>query len=101
VSLRAAPDQLLAIAHLLVREGRLMAVEPTRFYPSATVARLRDALDAGMSRDGDYGPAELRELLGFSRKFLIPFMEFCDREGYTLRDASGRRRRGTFPTVAG
>ena len=101
VSLRAAPDQLLAIAHLLVREGRLAAVEPMRFYPTATVARLRDALDAGMSRDGDYGPAELRELLGFSRKFLIPFMEFCDREGYTLRDGSGRRRRGTFPTFAG
>jgi hypothetical protein len=32
-------------------------------------------------------------LLGFSRKFLIPFLEFTDRAGHTFRDASGRRRR--------
>ena len=101
VVLRAAPAQLLAIAHLLAREGALAPVEPTRFYPAATVARLVDTLRQGMTPDSDYGPAELRELLGFSRKFLIPFMEFCDREGYTLRDASGRRRPGTFPAPTG
>jgi hypothetical protein len=27
-----------------------------------------------------------------SRKFMIPFLEFCDGAGYTLRDAAGARR---------
>jgi hypothetical protein len=43
----------------------------------------------------EYGPAELRDLLGFSRKYLIPFLEYCDRAGHTVRNPSGKRRRGT------
>jgi hypothetical protein len=42
----------------------------------------------------DYGPADLREFLGVTRKFLIPFLEYCDREGYTIRNELGRRHRG-------
>jgi selenocysteine-specific elongation factor len=94
VALGTSSVELLTLAHLLAREGTIAAVEPTRFYLATSVARLLEALDAGMAAGQDYGPAELREILGFSRKFLIPFMEFCDREGYTLRDATGRRRRG-------
>jgi hypothetical protein len=45
-----------------------------------------------MTGDIGYGPAELRELLGFSRKFLIPFLEYCDRAGITRRDLEGKRR---------
>jgi hypothetical protein len=47
-----------------------------------------------MASGADYGPADLRELLGFSRKFLIPFLEHCDRTGVTRRDTTGRRRLG-------
>jgi hypothetical protein len=43
----------------------------------------------------EYSPAELRELLGLSRKFLIPFLEYCDRVGYTVRGVTGRLWRGT------
>jgi hypothetical protein len=49
-------------------------------------------LQAGLSPDTGYGPSELRELLGFSRKFLIPFLEYCDRMGLTRRDLEGKRR---------
>ena len=45
-----------------------------------------------MASDVGYGPSELRELLGFSRKFLIPFLEYCDRVGITRRDLEGKRR---------
>jgi selenocysteine-specific elongation factor len=31
------------------------------------------------------GPAELRDLLGISRKYLIPLLEYFDREGITIR----------------
>jgi hypothetical protein len=48
-----------------------------------------------MVSGADYGPAELREFLGLTRKFLIPFLEYCDREGYTIRNELGRRHRGT------
>ena len=93
-SLRVDVPTLTSVARLLARDGTLVAVEPARYYATATVNALLARLREGMRPDADYGPAELRELLGFSRKFLIPFLEFTDRSGVTLRDATGRRRRG-------
>ena len=81
-----------SVARLLAREGALVPVEPNRYYLAATVANLTGRLRAGMDPAVGYGPAELRELLGFSRKFLIPFLEYCDRVGVTRRDLDGRRR---------
>ena len=91
-SLGVEVTPLVAIARLLARDGQLVAVEPARYYLAATLSALLDRLRAGMPPGADLGPAELREVLGFSRKFLIPFLEFTDRAGHTLRDASGRRR---------
>lgn len=81
-----------SVARLLARDGALVAVEAGRYYLGATVAELTGRLYMGMDPAVGYGPAELRELLGFSRKFLIPFLEYCDRVGVTRRDLDGRRR---------
>jgi selenocysteine-specific elongation factor len=40
-------------------------------------------------------PTDLREMLGFSRKYLIPFLEYCDKKGYTSRQGNGRIWRGS------
>jgi selenocysteine-specific elongation factor len=87
--------ELAAICRVLTREGRLIPVEPNRHYSPASVRQLARRLAAGMADGADYGPAELREFLGTTRKFLIPFLEYCDREGYTVRNQLGRRRKGT------
>jgi selenocysteine-specific elongation factor len=94
ISLGVPASLLATIARHLARDGALVAVEPTRYYPASTVTGLLGRLSAGMGPGQEYGPAELRELLGFSRKFLIPFLEFTDRAGHTVRDPGGRRRRG-------
>jgi hypothetical protein len=41
----------------------------------------------------EYGPSQLRDVLGFSRKYLIPFLEYCDRAGVTERRGDGRALR--------
>ena len=89
------PADLLAICRMLTRQGALVAVEPNRHYRPESVTELTGRLAAGMVPGADYGPAELREFLGLTRKFLIPFLEYCDREGFTTRNELGRRRRGT------
>jgi len=43
----------------------------------------------------EYSPAELRDVIGLSRKFLIPFLEYCDRHGVTERRPTGRVLHGT------
>jgi selenocysteine-specific elongation factor len=100
VSLSSTPAELLPLAHLLAREGTLVAVEPTRFYRADSVADLCGRLRIGMAPGQRYGPGDLREMLGFSRKFLIPFLEYCDRVGETMRDSSGRVHSGV-PTATG
>jgi selenocysteine-specific elongation factor len=87
--------ELASICRLLARDGSLVPVESNRHYSAESVAELTGRLRTGMTSDADYGPADLREFLGLTRKFLIPFLEYCDREGYTVRNELGRRRTGT------
>jgi len=72
----------------------LIAVEANRHYAPDIVTSLTSRLGAGMASGVDYGPSDLRDTLGLTRKFLIPFLEYCDRAGYTIRNELGRRRRG-------
>ena len=83
------------LLRLLEREGRVVAVEPDRYYAAGSVDALVERLRTNMAPGREYSPAELRDLLGFSRKFLIPFLEFCDRRGLTIRGSTGRRWHGT------
>ena len=92
MALATSDNTVSAVARHLARDGTLVAVEPARYYRASTVAELVARLQAGMAGDVGYGPSELRELLGFSRKFLIPFLEYCDRVGITRRDLEGKRR---------
>ncbi|MFL5619010.1 MAG: selenocysteine-specific translation elongation factor [Gemmatimonadaceae bacterium] len=94
-SMARSVAELSAICRVLTRQGALVAVETNRHYRPESVTELTRRLAAGMVVGADYGPAELRDFLGLTRKFLIPFLEFCDREGYTVRNELGRRRRGT------
>lgn len=78
----------------LERQHRVVQVEDTRFYTAGAVRELLQKLAAHMAGNGEFAPAELREVLGFSRKFLIPFLEYCDKRGYTARHDGGRVWRG-------
>jgi len=89
--LSASADEVLAIARWLARDGSLVAIEPNRYYSHSAVESLKQKLEVGMADAREYTPAELRDLLGITRKFLIPFLEYCDREGYTIRTGLGRR----------
>ena len=79
-----------ALLRFLERQGRIVQVETDRYYDrsvlEAMIARLKGALVPGSA----YVPAQLRDVLGFSRKYLIPFLEFCDRNGLTERRGDGR-----------
>jgi len=77
---------------LLEREHCVTPVEPGRFYAVQEVERLVTKLRGGMTEGREYSPSELRDVLGLSRKYLIPFLEYCDRMRITERRATGRVR---------
>jgi selenocysteine-specific elongation factor len=87
-------QQVLPLLRHLERQQRVVQVEDGRFYTPDAVRELLSRLEGGMAGRGELAPTDLREVLGFSRKFLIPFLEFCDRKGYTARQGSGRIWRG-------
>ena len=83
------------VLRFLERQGSVVAVEEDRYYLASELAALIDTVRAGMLAGRVYSPAELRDLTGLSRKYLIPFLEYCDRHGVTTRQDSGRIRAGT------
>ena len=80
------------LLRILEREHLVVAVDSGRFYAVEAVERLVTKLRDGMTENREYTPSELREVLGLSRKYLIPFLEFCDRKQITERRATGRVR---------
>jgi selenocysteine-specific elongation factor len=74
---------------LAARAGTVVAVERDRYFHASALARFRGAL-AQLAARGAITPAGVREVTGISRKFLIPLLEWSDREGLTIRQGEGR-----------
>lgn len=103
--------EVVSLLRILEGEGLVVQIEGDRFMSRAAldVAReqLRQAMRGtsplGVDEGGEVGnrqgagsdgreftASELREILGVSRKFLIPLLERFDREGVTERRKEGR-----------
>jgi selenocysteine-specific elongation factor len=74
-----------ALLRVLEREGRAVAVAPDRYYSQKGLASLLAALRAVTSEGTEKTVSQIREGIGLSRKYLIPFLEYCDRIGVSTR----------------
>jgi len=83
-------ERASALLRFLERSGELVRVTDERYYSPAAVESMIERLRSTLVTGRIYRPAELREVLGVSRKYLIPFLEFCDQAGVTDRKAEGR-----------
>ena len=83
---------LPAILRIAEASRRVEAVERDRYYSrTALEAFTRAVQEAGAG--GEVTVGRLREALGLSRKFLIPLLEWSDRQGLTVRSGDTRRLR--------
>jgi selenocysteine-specific elongation factor len=87
--------QVSNVLRFLERTGEVVQVEQGRYYTKTALQAVLDRLRSVMPEDREYTPAEIRESLGTSRKFLIPILEYADRKGFTIRGETGRRWRST------
>ena len=78
------------LLRLMAREGVVAAVGKDRFYEAGALARERDRIVTIVGNEAAATPAVIRERLGRSRKWLIPFLEWCDAQGITVRRGDGR-----------
>ena len=79
-----------ALVSALVEGGDLVRFSPDHAFTRQTYERAKQAIAGAIVTDGPATAARLRDVLGTSRKYLIPLLEHLDAEGFTER--SGDRR---------
>ncbi len=75
---------------LLVEEGYLVAISPTLYLEAENEVEMRTRAQKQLLESGSMTMAELRDMLGTTRKFAVPFGEYLDRIGLTTRDGDLR-----------
>jgi selenocysteine-specific elongation factor len=90
--------KLLELIRVLERARSIVRVAPEMYFSRRAVDRMQADLFTHFSGGGDITPATFRDRFGTSRKYTIPLLEYCDREGVTIRRGDVRRL-GTSASV--
>ncbi len=72
--------------------GRVVRVAEDYWIAHSVASTAREYVLAAFVDAPSFAMAEFKEVVGLTRKHLIPFAEFLDRERVTSRDAAGNRR---------
>jgi selenocysteine-specific elongation factor len=91
----ACGGQVPSLLRMRERAGAIVAVEADRYISARALGALVERMQAQLEAGREYSPGELRDVVGVSRKYLIPLLEYFDRRALTERTSSGRRWRGT------
>jgi selenocysteine-specific elongation factor len=75
---------------LLVADRRLIRVKETLYFHADVLRSIEDKLVALLREKGEIAPGDIKDLLGISRKYAIPLLEYFDARRVTQR--VGERR---------
>ena len=90
--LAAVPrPRLNEVLRLLEREGSVVRITTDMYFLAASIDKLRQTLKSYLSEKGEMTAASFRDLIGSSRKYTIPLLEYFDRDGLTIRIGDIRR----------
>lgn len=76
---------------LLVDEGQVVEVETNLYLDAEAEATMRERVRNYLATENTLTMAALRNLLGTTRKYAVPFGEYLDRIGLTEREGDLRR----------
>jgi selenocysteine-specific elongation factor len=85
----ADPTVPALLAHL-AREGSVERVDQERYALKQALEEFRRAVEDTLRELGAATPAQFRDRLGLTRKYLIPLLEWADRRGITSRKGDTR-----------
>jgi selenocysteine-specific elongation factor len=77
-----------------VAEGRVLRISAELYFDADAVQRLRERLVRDLQEKRAITTQEFKELVGATRKHVIPLAEYFDREKVTLRVGEKRVLRG-------
>ncbi|HET8722927.1 MAG TPA: selenocysteine-specific translation elongation factor [Anaeromyxobacteraceae bacterium] len=90
----AGASDVTAVLKLLAADGSAVRVSPEIWFDAAAVADLRARLVAHLRQRKEISTQEFKDLVGATRKHVIPLAEYFDREKVTLRVGERRVLRG-------
>lgn len=84
-------NRLNEVIRLLEREGAVVRITTDMYFLAGSIEQLRQTLTKHLTEKGEMTAAAFRDLIGSSRKYTIPLLEFFDRDGLTIRIGDIRR----------
>jgi selenocysteine-specific elongation factor len=84
-------NRLNEVIRLLEREGAIVRITSDMYFIADSIDQLRQTLRKHLTERGELTAASFRDLIGSSRKYTIPLLEFFDRDGLTIRIGDIRR----------
>ncbi len=88
------PTRARALATAIAASGSIVHVQGDLWFDRATLDELRTRLVAHLRERGSITTGEFKDLVGSSRKFVVPLAEWFDAQKVTLRVGDVRKLRG-------
>jgi selenocysteine-specific elongation factor len=83
--------KLAEVLRLLERDGSVVRVSTDMYFLADSIRRLEETLKKYLAEKGEMTAASFRDLIGSTRKYTIPLLEYFDRSGVTIRIGDVRR----------
>jgi selenocysteine-specific elongation factor len=83
--------KLAEVLRLLERDNSVVRVTADMYFLASSMDQLRTRLQEFLSAKGEMTAASFRDLIGSTRKYTIPLLEYFDRDGLTIRIGDVRR----------
>ena len=83
-------DRFRSLLNILVEEGTLIEVKPGLYFHSKVLDELKKSLEKSIRERGSITVAEFRDLVGTSRKYMVPLLEHFDSIHLTKREGDKR-----------
>jgi selenocysteine-specific elongation factor len=87
-------DEEHELFQILVESKKLVRVKESLFFHAEALETIQDKLVTLLRERKEIGPADIKDLLGISRKYAIPLLEYFDGRRVTQRVGERRVLRG-------
>lgn len=92
---RIPQKDLLKVLGFLVREGRVVKIKDDIYLSKQYENMLRERVRLFIMEHQSMAPSDMKTIVGVSRKFAIPYMEYLDRVHFTMRVGDVRKLSST------
>ena len=89
-----AGDEDHALFQVLIEGKKLVRVKESLFFHARALETIQDRLGTLLRERKEIGPGDVKDLLGISRKYAIPLLEYFDARRVTARVGEKRVLRG-------